>query len=861
MADFARQSPTPPSKSFFETSAPTKTLPTVFVQHATTSIKCPTDGRPTYLAYSASDSLSPNTSRRLNIYFNTMDLATDSRNTLSPKTLISGRRSNTPVVCSTRMNTSILRPSIHSSLTNPTLILPSGRNDSLPVPSSKRPTYGRSSLRSSDDSNRLLLTTSLAPISNHEPKKPVWNQRRASSTPKLDPPRTFSPHFIIHSDQTLPLVQFNTPANMVPRVSFSPCDGPPSVKLHVEPDFTRFFKPYLTIHKIAQVSTSASSSIFPTPPFYLITINIVPTGLTELTHPDMLRPITSTPTAVPLPPPMQCSYCGPPPPSPIDQPQSPIPPPYILEPPREMMSAMWNAIPPNTASTATNYLDDNFDFAPSTRTTTLSQLRSRACNAAKGLLKLFRRNGNERQGLKFPYLPNLLTLGHLAVTPLTVSCCKAHRNHTSFLKITLSDNNTDVPETCDLRPTPSPTRRTLLTQLEISNQLPQVPPFTLLFCASPNPITFYGLFFCSSDYAHYVLLISGYDGYLIPQTMSPFLTMFSYDFELLTSFMHPKLLRDFFIGHLITSIQKLGLTLYVCTLGPCFILFLNLFVQFSNFTLYSQEPNKEYFRFVNTGNNICWLKSDVIIKSKLESIKLLSRTGMDLAFKVQTYSLINNLSLRLEQEKLSAQNSKTIKRRASQRCNLNSIEFPAPHVRPRCITTQVKPEGTFPIQKTLQLTNQWPFKEPARRLTLPKRLDHDHPNSEPEITKIHFTDTDTPYEPETDDEYIIYPTYNLNNDAPYMVFTAYKRVDKKIHPVSMQLPPDCEVIRRIPEDPLLTLPQLVMHPPEFVPTTKITQERLTELNINATGFLWPEEEKLFQHIMRLNEKSIAFEDV
>ncbi len=611
---------------------------------------------------------------------------------------------------------------------------------------------------------------------------------------------------------------------MAPRVSFSPCDGPPSVKLHVEPDFTRFFKPYLTIHKIAQVSTSASSSIFPTPPFYLITINIVPTGLTELTHPDTLRPITSTPTAVPLPPPTQCSYCGPPPPSPNDQPQSPIPPPYILEPPCEMMSAMWNAIPSNTASTATNYLDDDFDFAPSTRTTTLSQLRSRACNAAKGLLKLFRRNGNERQGLKFPYLPNLLTLGHLAVTPLTVSCRKAHRNHTSFLKITLSDNNTDVPETCDLRPTPSPTRRTLLTQLEISNQITQVPPSTLLFCASPNPITFYELFFCSSDYAHYVLLILGYDGYLIPQLMSPFLTMFSYDFEFLTSVMRPKLLRDFFIGHLTTSIQKLGLTLYVCNLGPCFISFSNFFVQFSNFTLYSQEPNKEYFRFVNTGNNICWLKSDVIIKSKLESIKLLSRTGMDLAFKVQTYSLINNLSLRLEQEKLSAQNSKTIKRHASQRCNLNSIEFPAPHVRLRCITTQVKPEGTFPIQKTLQLTNQWPFKEPARRLTLPKRLDHDHPNSELAITNIHFTDTDTPYEPETDDEYIIYPTYDLNNDAPYMVFTAYKRVDKKIHPVSMQLPPDCEVIRRSPEDPLLTLPQLVMHPPEFVPTTKITQE-------------------------------------
>jgi hypothetical protein len=31
--------------------------------------------------------------------------------------------------------------------------------------------------------------------------------------------------------------------------------------------------------------------------------------------------------------------------------------------------------------------------------------------------------------------------------------------------------------------------------------------------------------------------------------------------------------------------------------------------------------------------------------------------------------------------------------------------------------------------------------------------------------------------------------------------------------------------------------------------------------INSTGFLWPEEEKLFQHVMILNEDGIAFEDV
>ncbi|KAL0957816.1 hypothetical protein HGRIS_000003 [Hohenbuehelia grisea] len=61
-------------------------------------------------------------------------------------------------------------------------------------------------------------------------------------------------------------------------------------------------------------------------------------------------------------------------------------------------------------------------------------------------------------------------------------------------------------------------------------------------------------------------------------------------------------------------------------------------------------------------------------------------------------------------------------------------------------------------------------------------------------------------------------------------------------------------------DPLLTLPPLLIRPPEFTPTTKLTLERLELLNINSDNFLWPKEEKLFQHIMKLNEHSLAFEE-
>jgi hypothetical protein len=95
----------------------------------------------------------------------------------------------------------------------------------------------------------------------------------------------------------------------------------------------------------------------------------------------------------------------------------------------------------------------------------------------------------------------------------------------------------------------------------------------------------------------------------------------------------------------------------------------------------------------------------------------------------------------------------------------------------------------------------------------------------------------------------------------FSVFTMYKRVDKKVKPVSTSFPEECYVRRQVPVDPLLSLPKLPIHPPDFFPTRKITDERLKILNINEKGFLSPEEEKLFKHIMVLNEEAIAFEDV
>ena len=92
------------------------------------------------------------------------------------------------------------------------------------------------------------------------------------------------------------------------------------------------------------------------------------------------------------------------------------------------------------------------------------------------------------------------------------------------------------------------------------------------------------------------------------------------------------------------------------------------------------------------------------------------------------------------------------------------------------------------------------------------------------------------------------------------VYTMYKRVDQKIKPVSTRMPPEASVKRRIPKDPLASLPELPFHAPDFVPTAKLTAERLASLEVNE-GFLSPEEEKLFAHVMLLNEKALAFEDL
>jgi len=88
---------------------------------------------------------------------------------------------------------------------------------------------------------------------------------------------------------------------------------------------------------------------------------------------------------------------------------------------------------------------------------------------------------------------------------------------------------------------------------------------------------------------------------------------------------------------------------------------------------------------------------------------------------------------------------------------------------------------------------------------------------------------------------------------PAILILKYKKVDKKVRPVPATLPKEFRSIHRIPEDPLLLLPPLTTHPPNFTPGEHLTQERLNELNLNPDDFLWPKELKLVQHVLKLNE--------
>ena len=87
---------------------------------------------------------------------------------------------------------------------------------------------------------------------------------------------------------------------------------------------------------------------------------------------------------------------------------------------------------------------------------------------------------------------------------------------------------------------------------------------------------------------------------------------------------------------------------------------------------------------------------------------------------------------------------------------------------------------------------------------------------------------------------------------------AYKPVEKRKRPVPGVFPESVKVIRRFPSDPLKNLPRLPIRAPKFVPTARLTEKRMEMLGLEKNEDLSEEERKMLKHILRLNERSIAF---
>jgi hypothetical protein len=95
----------------------------------------------------------------------------------------------------------------------------------------------------------------------------------------------------------------------------------------------------------------------------------------------------------------------------------------------------------------------------------------------------------------------------------------------------------------------------------------------------------------------------------------------------------------------------------------------------------------------------------------------------------------------------------------------------------------------------------------------------------------------------------------MGDKTPGVVYERkYRKAENRIQPITTQLPEEFHIVRNIIGDPLENMLVLLMHPPDFVPGLRYTEESYEKLQLNPDGFLWPEEEKLAHHLVREQEE-------
>jgi hypothetical protein len=115
-------------------------------------------------------------------------------------------------------------------------------------------------------------------------------------------------------------------------------------------------------------------------------------------------------------------------------------------------------------------------------------------------------------------------------------------------------------------------------------------------------------------------------------------------------------------------------------------------------------------------------------------------------------------------------------------------------------------------------------------------------------------------------KYLPVVTRSLANDQTNEsvgVYKKYKPVAKKVKPVPATLPEEFRVVRRMPHDPLASLPKVEWNvSAEFKPGKRLTVERweTIETDLKNVGFLNNEEIKILREILKTHEDALAWDE-
>ena len=87
---------------------------------------------------------------------------------------------------------------------------------------------------------------------------------------------------------------------------------------------------------------------------------------------------------------------------------------------------------------------------------------------------------------------------------------------------------------------------------------------------------------------------------------------------------------------------------------------------------------------------------------------------------------------------------------------------------------------------------------------------------------------------------------------------AYKPVAKKVHAILAPVDEEFHITQSLPDDPLSGLKPLPLHPPNFIPGVRFTQEHTDNLDLDPANWLWPDEVKLVRWIVLEHEMAFAW---